>query len=533
MNLPLWFRDILFWSGQAAVLALAAGLLVKLLKIRDARALLVCWRVLIATSILLPFIEPWQRPQGPAATPAPLAISGLTVIPAAETVARHAHFPGWAAIADFGGVVLVAGIAGRLLLLALGLLKLRELRRTSSPIRANVECAATIEQTQTLAGERAEFRLSTEVESPVTFGFAAPVVLLPERFLKLDAGFQAAIASHELMHVRRRDWAHHLSEEIVRAVFWFHPAILWLVARVRLAREQVVDVEVVRLTKSRKVYVEALLEFATGRSAAAILAPPFLAERQFVERVALMLKEADMSRKRLIASLGVISCALAGTAILAVSVFPLKAAPRSLAGVQEAPAASKPVVDGDKIWPDKVARGTMYVDVGALGHLALLNGDPVAKLDLAEQQAVDIRVGQSAKVDTHKGIVEGHVRHISSEVENGTRSVIISLDSALPSGLNANASVEGTIVVAKLENVLYVGRPAEAKSRSGSQKSIVMPMFKIIDDGKEAEQVQVEFGRVSVTKIQVLSGLNPGDTIILSDMSPYRKFARIEIKPAG
>ncbi len=86
---------------------------------------------------------------------------------------------------------------------------------------------------------RAEFRLSADVDSPVTFGFAVPVILLPEHFPSMDARFRSAIACHELLHVRRHDWAQHLAEEIVRATF--HHAIAWLIARGRLAREPVVD----------------------------------------------------------------------------------------------------------------------------------------------------------------------------------------------------------------------------------------------------------------------------------------------------
>jgi BlaR1 peptidase M56 len=180
----------------------------------------------------------------------------------------------------------------------------------------------------TLVAAPAEFRLSAEVDSPVTFGLVAPVVLLPERFRTLDARFQSAIACHELLHVRRRDWAHHLGEEVLRAVFWFHPAIAWLVSRVRLAREQIVDLEVVRLTEARKPYLESLLEFTNRSPITAIPAPPFLAERQLVERMALMLKEIRMSRKRLMASLVAISCCLVLVIALAAWTFPLLRAPR-------------------------------------------------------------------------------------------------------------------------------------------------------------------------------------------------------------
>lgn len=102
----------------------------------------------------------------------------------------------------------------------------------------------------------------------------------------------------------------------------------------------------------------------------------------------------------------------------------------------------------------------------------------------------------------------------------------ITLDSPLPSGVGANSPVSVTIDVGKLENVLYVGRPADIFAGTDSEISV----FKVINNGKEAVQVRVKFGRASVSTIQVLSGLNLGDTIILSDMAPYGKFDRIQIK---
>ena len=167
----------------------------------------------------------------------------------------------------------------------------------------------------------------------------------------------------------------------------------------------------------------------------------------------------------------------------------------------------------------------MLFAVRGLGTLTLLNGKPIATVELPEQQAADVRVGQGAQVDTHKGVVRGHVMRVSVQVVTGMRNVYVALDSALPAGLDAHAQVEGTITIAKLENVLYVGRPAGPET-SNSQ----MPLFKVIDNGKAAARVEVHFGRVSVSTIQVLSGLDVGDTVILSDMSPYAKFDRVQIK---
>jgi beta-lactamase regulating signal transducer with metallopeptidase domain len=173
----------------------------------------------------------------------------------------------------------------RFVILALGLLKLRQFRHGSSSVSPFSETAAVLEQVGAELQTRADFRFSPNVDSPVTFGFAAPMILLPQSFTSMDSRFQAVIACHELLHVRRRDWAHHLAEEVIRACIWFHPAIVWLIARVRLAREHNVDFEVVTLTNSRKTYLKALLEFTGSRGCAAqVPAPPFLAERQLARQ---------------------------------------------------------------------------------------------------------------------------------------------------------------------------------------------------------------------------------------------------------
>ena len=387
----------------------------------------------------------------------------------------------------------------------------------------------------------AEFRLSANVDSPVTFGFSAPVILFPENFPSMDARFQAAIACHELLHARRHDWVHHLGEEIIRAALWFHPAIAWLIARVRLAREQVVDHEVVRVTKSPKPYVEALLEFTNGRTAA-IPAPPFLVERQLAQRVALMLKEVRMSRARLISSLTVIACTLALAATFAVWTFPLKAAPRiahsatqtvttpetssGTVAQEQPPVASKPAIDANTIWTDKVKKGDMVLQVRGEGELVHPDGSKLllARVLLPENIERDVRLDQSASIDTHNGVIPGHVVALALNSVSGMRGVRIAPDSALPQGAGADLKVDATIDVGKIENVLYIGRPVNSNPNSE------LSLFKVVDDGKEAVQVRVKFGRTSVSTIQVLSGLNVDDTVILSDMASYAKFGRIQIK---
>lgn len=570
MSVPLWFSNLAFWSAQVAVLILAAGLLVQLLRIRQPRVLFVLWRALLAVNLLLPLLEPWHRPQNLGA---PSAAPDLALVRTFQTYSpapSRWHFPSFL-VAEILGVVILAGIVVRLTILMLGLLRLRQFRRASLPLSADA-----LEQMRALVGARAEFRLSARVVSPVTFGFVQPVILLPERFLRLQPRFQSAIACHELLHVRRHDWAHHFAEEILRAALWFHPAAAWLIARMRLAREQVVDLEVVRITEARKPYLQALLEFTSSRSRIVpIPAPPFLVERQFAERVALILKEVHMSRKRLIVSLATIACSLALAAVLAAWAFPLKGALRTpqnapgtgiaqgisggvTGGVTEGVAGgvargviggvarkvlggvaggvaqgvsggigNEPSVDSSTLWLSTVTRDPMVLRVRGLGMLARPDGSAnlIARVNFPEVQAKDIKVDQNAEVTVGKSRVKGHVSSVSPEVTSGMRSVDVALDSPLPEKAAVNASVDGVIDVAKLENVLNIGRPAHATANSQ------MSLFKIVANGGEAERVDVQFGRASVTQIEVVGGLGAGDTVILSDMSQWDKFERIRIQP--
>jgi HlyD family secretion protein len=147
-----------------------------------------------------------------------------------------------------------------------------------------------------------------------------------------------------------------------------------------------------------------------------------------------------------------------------------------------------------------------------------------AALQIAETQARDISVGQPASVDTHNGIIPGHVVRIDPSVVNGTRTVDVQLDGTLPAGAVPNLSVDGTIDLEKLHDVLKVGRPALGNENS------TLSLFKETPDHKGAVRTQVKVGRASVNEIQVIEGLNEGDTVILSDMSRYDNVDRIRLE---
>jgi len=147
-----------------------------------------------------------------------------------------------------------------------------------------------------------------------------------------------------------------------------------------------------------------------------------------------------------------------------------------------------------------------------------------AQLKIAETQAHDILLDQPAEVDTHNGIVPGHVTRIDPAVVNGTRTVDVKLDGALPAGAVPQLSVDGTIDLQRLKDVLYVGRPAFGNPDS------TISLFKYDPDGKTAERTQVKVGKASVTQIQILSGLKEGDRVILSDMSRYDNTDKVRLE---
>lgn len=147
-----------------------------------------------------------------------------------------------------------------------------------------------------------------------------------------------------------------------------------------------------------------------------------------------------------------------------------------------------------------------------------------AEVRIAETQAKDIQIGQRAFIDTRNGVVPGHVIRIDPAVQNGTVTVDVALDGSLPKGARPDMSVDGTIEIERLEDVIYVGRPAFGQERS------VVGLFKLVDGGKSAVRVPVKLGRSSVNTIEIVEGLQPGDQVILSDMSAWDAFDRIRLK---
>lgn len=163
-----------------------------------------------------------------------------------------------------------------------------------------------------------------------------------------------------------------------------------------------------------------------------------------------------------------------------------------------------------------VTPGAMLAKVVQPDHL-------MAELKIAETQARDVQIGQPALIDTHNGTASGHVTRVDPAVQNGTVTVDVEITGELPKGARPDLSVDGTIDLEKLDNVLYIGRPAFGQENSA------ISLFKLDPDGHGAVRVPVRVGRASVNSIQVLAGLNEGDVVILSDMSRSDNTDRIRL----
>src|SRR5260221_10130086 len=147
-----------------------------------------------------------------------------------------------------------------------------------------------------------------------------------------------------------------------------------------------------------------------------------------------------------------------------------------------------------------------------------------AEIKIAETQAKDIQHGQAAEVDTRNGKIPGHVVRIDPSVQNGTVTVDVALDGPLPKGARPDLSVDATITLEKLDDVLFLGRPVHGQPDSK------VSLFKLTDGGREAVRIPVQLGRNSVSSIEILDGLQAGDQVILSDMSQWDAHDRLKLK---
>ncbi len=306
--------NLVAYAAQLAIIVLACAGLPRVLKLRSPGVQYAFWRTLLLVCLLLPIVQPRQEAQM-AFSPAPVRpgpVSGLTSTAAGVTRVPPAPGFNWIAAAQ---IVIPIGIVARFGWIGLGLVRLRRLRRRAT------EPATGFEDLQGAIGTAPCILWSTTVRHPITFGVRKPVVLLPIALKSADVTAQRAVVAHELHHVKRRDWGWVVAEEMIRSIFWFHPAMWWLVSRVQLARETVVDELSILVTNARRTYLDTLLAFADDTGLAS--SPAFSARRHLFHRVMLLSKEGEMTSIRVALGSCVLVLALGAGSWGAVKAFPL------------------------------------------------------------------------------------------------------------------------------------------------------------------------------------------------------------------
>lgn len=380
--------NLLAYSLQVAAIVVLGTALSAVTRIDVPGARYLFWRGLFALCLLLPLLQGRQAPP-PAAGASVSVETGIAVSVAPDEPADRAF--------DWTGLVLPvigAGAAVRLGWLAICLARLRRLRRRGERARACEEH----DELQRIIGVRCEIRVVDRLRQPVTFGLLRPVILLPGALAAAPADVRRAVVSHELFHVKRRDWGWLLAEELVCAALWFNPAVWWLVSQVQSARELVVDELAVLATGRRRAYVEALMAFADETSLAPVAA--FGGRRQLFHRIVMLSKEGVMSSRRLVLTCGIVVVALAAGTWQAVSAFPLAMIPQTIRQTAPGPLEQRAnAVTPENPIPRRIAEVPAQYPaeaelIGARGSVTLMvTLDDVGRV--AEARRISLRVSTS------------------------------------------------------------------------------------------------------------------------------------------
>jgi beta-lactamase regulating signal transducer with metallopeptidase domain len=342
------------------------------------------------------------------------------------------------------------------------------------------------------------------VESPSVVGWLRPVILAPVGVLcGLRPEQVEALLAHELAHVLRHDYLVNVLQGIAESLLFYHPAVWWISNQIRAEREHCCDDLAVAASGDVLVYARALAELESMRPA------------HFPANFNATLSANDGSLLRRIRHLTnpVAAQSLAGWGA-AWSLGALLLLGIAGVAVTGAQGHSQPVVNLDTVWIDTVKQGDIKLEVRGLGRLT---SDHTVALKVAETQMRDVRLGEPAMIDfpKRKMTVGGKVAAVHPEVANGTMTVDLVINDALPPGMNLEEPVDGVITVGGLTNVMYVGRPMFGRSNDR------VTLFKLEPNGHSAKRVPVQFGAASINVIEIKSGLQLGDKVIISDMSKY------------
>jgi TonB family protein len=310
----LSLENSLTWMVQIAVIVVVGTLLPRLFHIRHPRSQLFYYQLLLAVCVALPFLQPWHAP---AVTDSGNNHSYGAVASAPDMLQSVPPLP----LESIVLWIVAAGIIVKFCWFLVGLCQIHRYRVAAISLETLPDSVVFARK---LINCDADFRISLDNVGPVTFGLVRPTILLPQSFLDLEEDSQRAIVCHELLHVKRSDWLATIIEELAGVLLWFHPAVWWLLSQTRLAREEVVDAEVIRRTIVRQPYIDALLAMAyAGIENRFAAAPLFFRRGHLIDRMRCLLVERPASLVRLIFSYASVISLLVAASLLTFVAFPL------------------------------------------------------------------------------------------------------------------------------------------------------------------------------------------------------------------
>jgi len=296
---------------------------------------------------------------------------------------------------------------------------------------------------------------------------------------------------------------------IAESLLFYHPAVWWMSRQIRTEREHCCDDVAVAASGDVLAYARALAELESARPA------------HF--KAALAANDGSLVRRiRRLIDPGSQAPSGSGTAWLLSVLMLLAIGGVAMRGAQYQPPAQPPTVERDSIWLDTVKQGDMNISVRALG---VLTSPHAAELRVAAPQVKEVQPGQLVTIQFQgRETVAGTVTRVRPGAANAVVTVDVQITDDLPQGIALQTPIDGSVAIRGISNVLHLGRPIFGQPNGEDT------LFKIEPDGQSAIPVKVQYGAMSVNQIQIKSGLQPGDKVILSDMSAYNKAGRIVLK---
>jgi beta-lactamase regulating signal transducer with metallopeptidase domain len=464
----------------------------------------------LAIMVALPVITAWVVYRAPAAASTPadqvVAIPDSTA-PAILPVA--ASLPAWIAALEAAALpVWFAGVLVFAVRLMWSSRHVARLRREGDPPAASLVETVSHLALRMNVGRPVQVLISTLADSPSVAGWLRPIILLPAAsLLNLSVKQLEAILAHELAHIRRHDYLVNVLQTLAETLFFYQPAVWWASSRIRNERELCCDDLAVEICGDAVGYARALtklerLRVISPELALSSAAGPLLYRIQRLTGVAVEQPPSKLP--------AVLALCLALLCFMT-NLHWANAQPQ---------AAREAQVRREAIWVETVKLGDLAIMVRALGTMT---APSTAELKVAASQGIEVQIGQSASIDLRRGLtMAGKVTRVDSYAVDGTVTVAVEMQSPVPEF--AAQPVDGVIRIRTLNDVVYVGRPAASQSQNEST------LFKVESDGSHAQRVKVRFGASSVSSLQILEGLQPGDHVILSDMTKYDGYDRVRLE---